>query len=179
MFSFMSSTAVPSFIARSPDKPDLEADLAMFWRSSSYGEQSEGLLFGECKTYGSFEAKDFKRMQYLGNSFPGSILVFSTLRTSLSKKEITALIRLAKAGRKYWKNDRPLNPILILTGNELLSSKRPPYCWDESVRERLLNIHDFYTLSDATQQIYLNLSPWAADWHENWKKRHSRLTKII
>jgi hypothetical protein len=177
MFSSMSSTAVPSFIACSPGKPDLEADLAMFWRTSSYGEQKEGLLFGECKTYGAFETNDFKRMQYLGVSFPGSILVFSTLRTSLSKKEIAALTKLAKAGRKHWKNDRPLNPILILTGNELLNSARPPYCWDESVRERLSNIHDLYTLSDATQQVYLNLPSLADDWREAWEKRNSRSTK--
>ena len=106
-------------------------------------------------------------------------MVFSTLRKSLSKKEITALIKLAKAGRKYWKNDRPLNPIIILTGNELLNSARPPYCWDESVRKRLSNIHDLYTLSDATQQIYLNIPSWADDWRDNQKKSHSRSTKII
>ncbi|PRE99776.1 hypothetical protein C6Q15_29440 [Burkholderia multivorans] len=66
----------------------MEADFAMFWRDSVYGEQSEGLLFGECKTYGKFEAKDIDRMRMLAETFPGAILVFSTLREALTAKEI-------------------------------------------------------------------------------------------
>ncbi|MDB5992823.1 MAG: hypothetical protein JWQ10_4226 [Herbaspirillum sp.] len=157
MFSFLRTTSVPSFVATSPEKPNLEADLAMFWKDSLHGEDAEGLLFGECKTYGLFEVKDFKRMQYLANSFPGAVLVFSTLRESLTKREISALTRLTKAGRKYWKSERPINPVLILTSNELLTTKRPPYCWDESLQKRFSHVHDLLSLCDATQKIYLRL----------------------
>jgi len=174
MFSSLRTTSVPSFVATSPEKPNLEADLAMFWKDSLHGEDVEGLLFGECKTYGLFEVKDFKRMQYLANSFPGAILVFSTLRESLTKREITALTRLTKAGRKYWKSERPINPVLILTGNELLTAKRPPYCWEESMRKRFSHMHDLLSLCDATQQIYLRLPSWFEDWHRDSERRRVR-----
>lgn len=174
LFTFLRSTSVPSFVATSPGKPNLEADFAMFWRSSSYGEENEGLLFGECKTYGLFEAKDFKRMQYLAESFPGAVLVFSTLRESLTKREIVSLTRLTRAGRKYWKNDRPINPVLILTGKELLTTQRPPYCWDNSFHERFSHIRDLIALSNATQQIYLNLPSWTEDWSNTSVKRRLR-----
>ncbi|WP_257828996.1 hypothetical protein [Burkholderia glumae] len=168
------TTAVPSFTAKSSNKRDLEADFAMFWKEMSFGEEVEGLLFGECKTYGPFEAKDFDRMRYLAKMFPGAVLVFSTLRETLSRKEITALTRLAKSGRKYWKPERPINPILILTGTELLSEMRPPYCWSEIDQKRFTHIVDLIALCDATQQRYLNLPSWHEDWRKAWERRRER-----
>lgn len=174
MLGSLRTTSVPSFTATAPGKVSLEADFAMFWRETSRGDESDGLLFGECKTYGVFEAKDVDRMRYLASIFPGAVLVFSTLRQTLSKREIAALTRLAKSGRKYWKPERPINPILILTGTELLKWERPPYCWTETQQKRFQHVHDLLSLCDATQQLYLGLPSWHEDWHKGWERKVER-----
>lgn len=104
------TSPVLSFKAEGQDGKTLEADLAMFWQDAIFGERKDGILFSECKTYDSFKAKDFKRMRQLAKSFPGAVLVFSTLRKSLTKKEIAGIAVIAKAGRKYWKPERPSIP---------------------------------------------------------------------
>jgi hypothetical protein len=167
-------TPVLSFIAEAPGKISIEADLAAFWQESIYGEKRDGILFCECKTYGIFQKRDFDRMRYFAKTFPGAVLIFSTLRKTLSKKEITGITKIAKAGRKYWKAERPINPVLILTGNELLSHFGPPYCWEDSIKKKFDRVHGLIALSDVTQQLYLNLSSWQTEWHEKWEKRHQR-----
>lgn len=165
------STSVPSFEATAPGKVSLEADLAMFWRDGSYGDDTAGILFGECKSYGLFKTKDFQRMRYLAETFPGAILVFSTLRESLTQDEIAALTRLAKFGRKYWKAERPVNPVLILTGAELLTWESPPFCWNEELQKRFQNVHSLMEHCNASQQIYLGLPPWQEDWQTAFERR--------
>lgn len=176
--STMRVTTAFSFVAEAPDKKNLEADFAAFWQEAVYGERKEGLLLGECKTYGRFGEKDFDRMRYLAKTFPGAVLVFSTLRKSLTSKEIAGITRIAKAGRKHWKTERPINPVLILTGNELLSQFGPPYCWEETIKKKFDHIGGLLSICDATQQIYLNLSSWQTEWSEKWeKRRRARLKK--
>lgn len=172
--SSMRTTSVPSFLATAPGKQPLEADLAMFWRETSFGEDRDGLLFGECKTYGLFESRDFERMRYLGSTFPGAVLVFSTLRESLTPKEVKELTRLVKAGRKYWKNERPINPVLILTGRELFSWQGAPYCWTDAERERFPHLDGLIALCDATQQLYLGLPSWHDGWSKEMRKKMER-----
>lgn len=140
-------------------------------RDGSYGDDTAGILFGECKSYGLFKSKDFQRMRCLAETFPGAILVFSTLRESLTKEEIAALTRLAKFGRKYWKAERPVNPVLILTGAELLTWERPPLCWDEDLQKRFQNVHSLMEHCNASQQIYLGLPSWQEDWHAAFERR--------
>ena len=168
------TTSAVSFTAESKDKQRLEADLALFWQESLFGERKDGIAFGECKTYGSFMKKDFDRMRYIAKTFPGAVLVFSTLRKSLTSKEVTAISRLAKAGRKYWKADHPLNPVLILTGTELLHWQKPPYCWDEATKKKFERYHGLLSLCDATQQIYLGLPSWHVDWQKQWEEKRRR-----
>ena len=159
--------------ATSPNKKDVEADFALFWQDSIYGEKKDGFLFGECKTYGEFEKKDFDRMKYLAKMFPGSIITFCTLRKKLKPKEITEITKIAKTGRKYWKTERPINPVLILTGNELLNTSfGPPYCWEGSMKKKFDHIHGLLNVCDATQQIYLNLPSWQTEWNEKWEKQN-------
>jgi len=112
-------------------------------------------------------------MRYLAKTFPGAILAFSTLRKSLTKSEIAAITRIAKAGRKHWKADRPINPVLILTGTELFNWAGPPYCWDETLRNKF-DVHGVLRVCDATQQIYLGLPSWQADWHNKWERKRIR-----
>lgn len=177
-FSYgLKTTAVPSFTAKAPDRTPLEADLAMFWREVSGAEVTEGLLFGECKTYGKFLPRDFDRMQYICENFPGAIVVFSTFRDSLTDPEIRSAKRLAKAGRKHWKPGHPVNPILVLTGNELFSARRPPECWAEPHRSRFSAAHGLLSLCDATQQIYLGMKSWHQEWLAKWERRSKQSKK--
>jgi hypothetical protein len=131
-------------------------------------------MFGECKTYGQFANKDFERMRYLAQNFPGAVLVFSTLRKSLTPKEISGIAKIAKAGRKYRKAEHPTNPVLILTGTELLSWEGPPYCWDELLRKKFDRSQGRVEFCNATQQIYLDLSSWHADWQKKWEEMRQR-----
>lgn len=164
-------TPILSFNAETSGKLKIEADLAAFWQESAYGTKRNGLLFGECKTYGYFKKEDFDRIRYLAKTFPGTILVFSTLRKSLTGKEIAQISRIAKAGRKYWKAERSINPVLILTGNELLSHFGPPDCWEKAVEKKFGHISGLLDLCDATQQIYLNLPPLRNEWFNKLEKK--------
>ena len=170
MHAFIGITPALSFTAESANKK-IEADLGAFWKESSFGEIKEGVFFGECKTYNLFQKKDFDRMRFLAKTFPGAILVFSTLRKSLETKEISSLKRIAKAGRKHWKAERTINPVLILTGKELFSRDGPPYCWEESIQHKYRNTRGILDICDATQQIYLNLPSLETEWHEKLQKK--------
>jgi hypothetical protein len=172
--STLRTTPLMSFKAEAPQKVALEADFAVLWAESVYGEERHGVAFGECKTYGEFDAKDYARMQYLAKAFPGAIIVFGTLRKSLTAREIAAISRIARTGRAYWKSERPVNPVLILTGNELLNWNRPPYCWDETLKKRFDHLAGLLALCNATQQIYLGLPSWEAEWHEAFEKRRRK-----
>jgi hypothetical protein len=169
----MDVTPVLSFTAEAPNKRKLEADFAMLWQESLFGERRDGILFCECKTYGRFEKKDFNRMRYLARTFSGAVLVFSKLGKSLTRAEISGIGRIARAGRKYWKPDRPINPVLVLTGTELLNRRGVPYCWDEGTQKKFRQL-GLLNLCNATQQIYLGLPPWEADWHQEWERRRRR-----
>jgi hypothetical protein len=168
----MRTTPVFSFEAEAPNKKKIEADFALFWQQSLYGEKKDGLVFGECKTYGRFKEKDFERMRYLAKTFPGAVLVFSTLRKTLTAEEITGITRIAKTGRRYWKPERPINPVLVLTGTELLDWQGPPYCWEKLTDKKLnrVRVRGLLGVCDATQQIYLSLPPWESEWHEKWER---------
>lgn len=168
------ATPVMSFGAQTPGKKELEADFAMFWKQTIFGEETSGLLFGECKSYGPFETKDYDRMRYLAKMFPGAVLVFSTLRKTLSPTEIVEIGKITKAGRKYWNAERPLNAVLILTGTELFGDFAPPYCWDDATKKRFEDVHGLLDLCDATQQLYLQLPSWRTEWHEQFERRRTR-----
>jgi hypothetical protein len=91
------------------------------------GRTTTELLFTECKTYDHFKRIDTARIMTLSKAFPGAVLVFATLRKELSIEEKKLLYRLVNRGRKYWKADRPYNPVLILTGSELFAESRPEH----------------------------------------------------
>ncbi len=168
------TTPVLSFIARSSGKKNIEADFGLFWSESIYGGHQDGVAFGECKTYGHFTNTDFDRMQHLARTFPGAVLVFTTLRKSLTREEIAGITRIAKTGRKYWKAERPINPVLVLTGTELLTHEAPPYCWDKDDRKQHEHLSGLPSLCDATQQRYLKLPSWQKEWQDKWELRRER-----
>ena len=168
------TTRVASFVAEGAGKKKLEADFAVLWSEALYGEKKDGIAFGECKTYGTFERVDFERMRHIAKTFPGALIVFATLRKTLTRKEMRAISKIAMAGRRYWKAERPVNPVLVLTGNELLSFRGPPYCWEEAHGKKFDHIHGLLAVCDASQQIYLGLPSWHTTWRERWDRNAAR-----
>lgn len=132
----------------------MEADLALFFQASKFGDSKTEVLFAECKTFNAFEKKDADRMAKLGKAFPGAILVFATLKESLSETEKKLLRPLVNRSRKARMSDRPFNPILILTGEELFLES----LWDSHLNNWNRRIvSDLSELCDVTQQINLGM----------------------
>ena len=128
----MRITPVLSFTAEK-DGAKLEADFALFWQEAVFGERREGLAVGECKTYRKFEERDFKRMREIARRFQALSSSSARFAKSSPSSKSRRFGSIAKRGRKYWKSDRPINPVLILTGTELLSFSGAPHCWDDDL----------------------------------------------
>lgn len=173
------TTPVYSFNSQKKgSKKKLEADFAFLWRESAWGEKAEGVAFGEAKTFNEFKKADFQRMKTMGKEFPGAVLIFSTLREELTPFEVEELKKLTRFGNKHWKSDRPINPVLILTGNELMSQFGPPLCWSDEEEKKYRDCSGVLGLAKATQQKYLGIKAWDQTWHEEWeKKRQQRQVK--
>jgi len=133
-----------------------------------------GVHLRECKTFGVFKQEDYKKMRLLAKQFPGSILAFCTLRPSLTPKEIREISKIAKVGRKRWKSDRPKNPVLILTSNELMDMFGPPQCWAKKHGKKFDRVYGLFEIANATQQIYLNLPSWHEEWQKEFEEKRKK-----
>jgi hypothetical protein len=173
------TTPLLSFTAKKATL-SLEADLGLFFQRTKFRSSRTDLIFAECKTFGHFERKDTVRMLALAKEFPGAILVFATLRKTLTGREKRLLRPVANRGRKYWKVERPHNPVLILTGNELFADDDPREVW-----KHLGGVHashsqswgdgrDLIGLADATQQIYLGMRSRQQSINEREMARRSK-----
>ena len=161
--TFRSSAATPlmSFTAEK-GKMKMEADLAIFFQESESRHSKMDLIFAECKTFNSFRKDDVDKMVNLGKVFPGTVLVFATLRKSLTDEEKTILRPVVNRSRKFRKNNRPFNPVLILTGIELFSELHFSQNWKEvgGIHAKLAQNQprkNLLELCDLTQQIYLEM----------------------
>lgn len=180
------TTPILSFTA-SKGSRRLEADLGLLLRESKFGQSKTHLIFAECKSYNHFEKADIDRMRFIGSEFPGAILVFSTLRKSLTEKEKRMMRPLVNQGRRFWKAEHPFNPVLILTGTELFSHHEPPYCWRDlnGMYKRFADanylLRDLIQLCDATQQLYLDMKSrfdWLRDRYSKRRKQKTRKRAI-
>ena len=159
------STWIPSFkLSRSGPPPlEIEADFGMFLRPTIFSHvTSPFVVLGECKTYGAFDKKDFKRARDLAKLFPGSVLCFATLRNTLDESEKRNISRIAQVGRASWKTGRQRNPVLVLTATELFGQfKIGKFTDDYGTRsqqaERLFQVRDLQELCDFTQQVHLGM----------------------
>jgi hypothetical protein len=170
------TTPLLSFIAKKASL-EMEADLALFFQESRYGQKKTDLIFAECKTNKEFNRKDADRMSDLAKYFPGAVLVFATLNKTLSKKEQTVLRPVANRGRRLWKTGHSFNPVLILTGTELFAEWGPSQAWRDAGGKHatFADYHrwprgELMALCDATQQLYLDLPP-QNDWGRRKRER--------
>ena len=143
----------------------MEADLALFFQESKFGASKTELIFAECKTFNDFQKKDADKMEKLGDAFPGAVLVFASLKESLSEEENAVLCPLVNRCREYWKNERPVNPMLILTGTELFAELDLLKAWEDAgglraAYAKRIGPRDLPELCDMTQRVYLGMKPW-------------------
>jgi hypothetical protein len=173
------STPLMSFIGTKGGK-EIEVDLGLLYQESKIRSSKTELIFAECKTYNTFDHRDTERVSFLADQFPGAFLVFSTLRKSLTVKEKRLLRPVVNRGRKYWRAERPFNPVLILTGTELFARSGPPHCWKEAggthgaFAKKVHSWINLLELCDATQQLYLGMNPWHEWLRERWEKKAKR-----
>jgi hypothetical protein len=176
------TTPLLSFTAeKGADK--IEADLGLLLKETHFGRTTIETLFAECKTYDHFKEDDTDRMLALSKAFPGAILVFATLRKDLTDAEKRLMRPLVNRGRKYWKGERPYNPVLILTGTELFGHFRPEESWSRAGGQYTPLASRFHRhnlslleLCDVTQQIYLSMKPWRQWLQERWDLKRVKTT---
>ena len=177
------ATPIMSFVAKKDGK-QIEADLGILFQESRFGHKKTELIFVECKTYKHFTKEDTERLKFLAQQFPGAFLVFATLNRKLSEKEKKLLRPVVNRGRKYWKAERPYNPVLILTGTELFSNSRPPYSWKEAgdihahFSQKYKYMRNLLELCDVTQQLYLGMKPWYEWLEERREIRRRKRNKV-
>ena len=151
------------------DGTRMEADF-VFWyrRSKTFGRDVEpALVFGEAKSFGAegLTAEDVARMRKLAERFPGSFVVFATLKDELSATEKAGIADFAMWGRELSPRGAPRTPVIVLTASELFCKWRIDQTWSDlgGMRAALAESrrHDFdnlQTFADVTQQVYLGLS---------------------
>jgi hypothetical protein len=110
-------------------------------------------------------------MKDLALRFPGSILVFATMKQSnqLSDGEKKRISQLALWGREYLKEMRQTRaPVILLTGTELFARHDLHEAWEKTggrhadfARVGMLCHENLSTLADLTQQLYLDLPPYS------------------
>lgn len=172
------TTPIMSFTA-DKDGRTMEVDLGVLCRDSLFRECRTELILAECKTYNEFAAGDARRMRQLADDFPGAVLVFATLRKSLTNQEKRLIRPIVNRGRRYWKADHPYNPVLILTGVELFADRDPPACWEGAGARygRFMHRHfgcdQLLELCDCTQQIYLDMTPWREWMRDQIRRRRT------
>lgn len=158
----------------------LEADLTCLYKASTWREAKTDVVHAECKSFSGFDKKDLVRMKDMSNAFPGSALIFATLKDSLGKQDIKMIQPFVLAERKKRLRLKIYSPVIILTGTELFSSHGFLDGWKgkgglyDRLSERSHELSDLSKLADATQQLYLHF-PDYYDWSEaEWKKRKMR-----
>ncbi|MBB6107682.1 hypothetical protein SAMN05421821_101401 [Mucilaginibacter lappiensis] len=154
--------------------PPKEIDLCLLIQNSRDEYKQPDLVFCECKTYKKFTEKDIERMKVLGDAFPGSVLTLATLNEQLDEQEIGYISELVKYFQRGRSNNRPLNPVLILTGKELL----PEQYFDgfRTYKDKIKPYHQFNDYLGAITEFsiteYLHIPNW---WEICEKKREEHL----
>jgi len=176
------STWIPSF-TMSRANVDCEADFGMFLRPTPFSHiKGPFVLFGECKTFGDFEERDFRRARLLAKLFPGCILCFATLKEALSATEKREISRIARTGRASLRTGQQTNPVLVLTRTELFGQfKIGEFIEDYGSRAQharhIFMARELQEICDFTQQVHLGIESFHSWLEEKRKKRAAKLSK--
>lgn len=151
------------------------------------------LVFGEAKSFGGgnreekdaikdvFQDEDVEKLKKLAIRFPGSILVFSTMKQAeeLSSDEVTRIAALAEWGREYISERHQTRaPVIVLTGTELFASYSIHQAWEKVggrhaaiAKTGWIRTDNLRVLADLTQQLYLNMLSYSSWLEEKWRIR--------
>ncbi len=144
------------------------------------------IVFGEAKSFGksAFKADDVTKMKRLAEAFPGSIIVFATLKEAedLSREEIGCIKKLAQWGREYDKERKQTRaPVIMLTGTELFAADNLKMTWENKggrhkkmIEPVWVGTDNLRRLADLTQQLYLGMPSYGKWLEERWNKRRAR-----
>lgn len=178
-------------------KSNVEADFILWYQRKEFfgNDHPTELVFGEAKSFrgatseekrtkDAFRADDVERVRKLAVRFPGSILVFSTMKQAheLSKHEVTRIAKLAEWGREYVKERRQTRaPVIVLTGTELFAPFSLEDAWEsvggrhaELIKPGWVRPGNLRVLADLTQQLYLNMPSYGTWLDMKYKKRAAR-----
>jgi hypothetical protein len=192
-----------------PTGRKVETDFILWYqRKQMFGNDAPtDIVFGEAKSFGRnvsahpssqrkarlaadvFQAEDISRMKFLAEAFPGSILVFATMKEAneMSAKELSGIRTLAEWGREYVKESgRTRAPLILLTGTELFAGYALSLTWkDKGGKHQQLStpgyvsLENLRVLADLTQQLYLGM-PSYSEWHQaKWRTRQERHRKRV
>ena len=107
----------------------LEADLTCLYKPSMWDDTRTHVVHAECKSFSGFEERDISRMKDMCEAFPGSTLIFATLKDSLENSDVRMIQPFALAERKKRFQGKPYSPVIILTDTEVFSSRGIHDCW--------------------------------------------------
>jgi hypothetical protein len=173
----------------------VESDFILWYQRKEFfgNDYPTETVFGEAKSFGhdAFQPDDVKRMKTLAIRFPGSVLVFSTMKQTddLSKGEIDRITKLAEWGRKYVRERRQTRaPVIVLTGTELFAPFSLRQTWKEKggrhaqlIEQGLVRPEKLRVLADLTQQLYLNMPSyrsWLDEKQQKWIARREAHTSV-
>ena len=157
-----------------PIDEKVEADFMLWYQQKQiFGpNQLPQTVFGEAKSFSRFEQNDVDKMKWLAEKFPGSILIFATMKEELLQAEVDRIKELAEWGREYDRErQQTRTPVIVLTSTELFTADSLEFSWEEkggkhktlieSARVRT-RIHNLRVLADLTQQLYLGMLPYGS-----------------
>lgn len=161
-------TWVPRFemVKKDDKKAKFEADFSMFMDPAFASRSSiPSFIIGECKSFNTFEDRDYERARQAMELFPGAALCFATFRNSLTPKEKRRLRAIANEGREVMRPGYQRNPVIVLTGKELFGQYKMGDFYGEYVGKDERQIRwlfqdgDVQALADFTQVQYLDMKP--------------------
>lgn len=125
------------------------------------------IVFGEAKSFGedAFTPDNINKMKMLAEAFPGSTLVFATMKEELSQEEIKRIRKLAQWERVYIKDRKQTRaPVIVLTGTELFTEMSLEESWKEKggkhknlIDRGWIRTENLRVLANLTQQLYLGM----------------------
>lgn len=170
-------------LSRAGERP-VEIDFALWLgqtRSFCEGRNPQ-FLVGEAKSFAkeAFRDEDVRRMKWIATCVPGTFLVFSVMKESLSTNEQKLLREIALWGREALPDGRQRAPVIVLTGRELFASFYLSNAWEVAGGDAAalalshVRFDNPWELAELTQRLYLGLDSLATWKHERRKKQ--RLT---
>jgi len=112
---------------------------------------------------------------------PNCVIVIGVLKSDFTPTEKQRITELATWGRSEYIKGRPRNPVVVLTGSELLSEDRITEGWEAAggkaallAKQVLTREDDPEVIADLTQQLYLDLPSFGAEHAERVQRAAGR-----